>query len=138
MADLSKVYSYIDIIFQKISRIFFGALDFLFIKVYLSILIVLNLFIWLSAFMISNKIEGDLMILHYNVDFGVDLFGSVSQIFNIPLLGLIVILLNFLVYIIFHQNKNFRFLGHLLMIASLLVNLILLTSLGPIYLINFM
>lgn len=111
--------------------------SFLFIRIYLVILFILNLLIWLFTYLFFTKVSQNLIILHYNVDFGVDLIGGVKNIFIIPCLGLFVIIFNLILPFVFLENKHFKFIAHLLLSAAILVNLFLLLSLGPIYLINF-
>ncbi|MBI4592104.1 hypothetical protein HY733_01510 [Candidatus Uhrbacteria bacterium] len=48
-------------------------------------------------------VESPFIALHYNIYLGVDRFGSVYQIFYIPALGLLVLLLN-----LFIQASSFR------------------------------
>ena len=84
------------------------------------------------------------MILHYNVDFGIDLIGNVRQIYIIPLIGLVIVLFN-LILLSFAYRKNIaperrdadKFLANLLLGSALFANFILLFSVASIYLINF-
>ena len=137
MPDLSRFYENFYLLRQK----FFGALSYLsgyfFIRLYFIALLGLNLLIWLIAYFINASVSQDLVVLHYNIDFGVDLIGSVRRIYIIPLLGLIIILVNAILVFIFSRRKDFKFFSHLLLAASLVVNLFLLIALGSIYLINF-
>ena len=137
MPDLSKFYDNFYLLRQK----FFGAISYLFgyffIRLYFIVLLGLNLLIWLIVYFINVSVSQDLVVLHYNIDFGVDLIGSVERIYIIPLLGLIIILVNAVLIFIFSRSKDFKFFSHLLLAASLAVNLFLLIALGSIYLINF-
>ena len=137
MPDLSKFYENFYLLRQK----FFGALSYLsgyfFIRLYFIVLLGLNLLIWLAAYFINASVSQDLVVLHYNIDFGVDLIGSVKRVYIIPLLGLIIILINAILIFIFSRHKDFKFFSHLLLTASLAVNLFLLIALGSIYLVNF-
>ncbi|MDD5294703.1 MAG: hypothetical protein PHP21_02165, partial [Patescibacteria group bacterium] len=94
MPDLSRFYENSYLLRQK----FFGAVSYLsgyfFIRLYFIVLLGLNLLIWLTAYFITASVSQDLVVLHYNIDFGVDLIGSVQRIYIIPLLGLIIILVN--------------------------------------------
>lgn len=107
------------------------------IRIYILVLFSLNFLIWLAAYNIYTAVSQDLVVLHYNVDFGVNLIGSVKQIFIIPTLGLIIILVNLIVSIIFIRRENFKFVSHVLLSAAVLAHLFLFASLGSIYLINF-
>jgi len=108
-----------------------------YVRVYLVILFVLNLLSWLFVYFFFTKVSQSLIILHYNVDFGVDLIGDVKNIFIIPALGLFIIIFNLIISSLFLENKHFKFVTHLLLASATLVNLFLLLALGPIYLINF-
>lgn len=118
---------------KSIANIF----GFFHVRVYLVILFILNLFSWGITYLFFTKVSQNLIVLHYNVDFGVDLIGEVKNIFIIPTLGLFVIIFNLIISLIFLENKHLRFITHLLLAGATLVNLLLLLSLGPIYLINF-
>ncbi|MFA4833396.1 MAG: hypothetical protein WC619_00935 [Patescibacteria group bacterium] len=137
MFDLSKIDENFYLLRQK----FFGAFSYLsgyfFIRLYFIFLFGANLLIWLAAYFINASVSQDLVVLHYNIDFGVDLIGSVKRIYIIPLLGLIIILVNAVLIFIFSRRQDFKFFSHLLLTASLAVNLFLLIALGSIYLINF-
>ncbi|MDD5031854.1 MAG: hypothetical protein PHR36_02290 [Patescibacteria group bacterium] len=137
MFDLSKFQENFYLSRQK----FFGALSYLsgyfFIRLYFIVLLGLNLLIWLIAYFINKSVSQDLVVLHYNIDFGVDLIGNVSRIYIIPLLGLIIILVNAVLIFIFSRRKDFKFFSHLLLTAALAVNLFLLIALGSVYLVNF-
>lgn len=66
----------------------------------------LNLIAWLYLGL-AIKPRPEVIFLHYTVHFGVDLSGPWSQIFFLPLLGLILILINFVMaYFVYDQNKN--------------------------------
>lgn len=137
MPDLAKFYDNFYLLRQK----FFGVLSYLFsyfyIRLYLIILLGFNLLIWLIAYFINVSVSQDLVVLHYNIDFGVDLIGSVKRIFIIPLLSLIITLINVVLVFGFSRHKDFKFFAHLLLSACLITNLFLLIALGSIYLINF-
>ena len=137
MVDLSKFYDSLYLLRQRL----FGAISYLssyfFIRLYFIVLLGLNLFSWLVVYLININVSQDLVVLHYNVDFGVDLIGSVKRVYIIPFLGLIVILVNLILVLAFSRGRDFKFFSHLLLAASLVVNLFLLIALGSIYLINF-
>ncbi len=111
--------------------------SFFHIKIYLFILILANFFLWIIAYNIFNRVSQDLIVLHYNVDFGVNLIGSVKTIFTIPLLGLMIIIFNFFIVLFFQHSKYFKFLSHLLLAPAIMAHLFLLASLASIYLVNF-
>jgi len=109
--------------------------SFYHVKIYLILLLVLNLLIWFFSYRISSKASQDLVILHYNVDFGVDLVGNIRQIYIIPLLGVIIFFANFFLLLIVERDK--KFLSHLLFITAIACNVFLLASLSLVYIVNF-
>ena len=64
--------------------------------------------------------------LHYNVLFGVDTFGSGKQLYKLPLIGLIVTGVNFLIYK-FITGKD-TILSFVLVLSAFLVSLIILVA----------
>ncbi|MDO9399137.1 MAG: hypothetical protein Q7T79_00400 [bacterium] len=120
---------------KNLTDICWHLLSFLYIRVYLIIALVLNIFNWVFVYYISSIISQNLVILHYNVNFGVNLIGDISKMYIIPAVGLFFILLNLLLIInIYKENK---FVIHLLLVSSIVVNLFLLMSVMALYLINF-
>jgi len=137
MFNLSKIYNVVYLSFQRFIDIFLNIFSFLYIRIYLILLLGFNAFIWLTAYYININVSQDLVILHYNVSFGVDLIGNVSRIYIIPWLGLIIIILNFILLFIFSKYKHFNFIAHLLLMTCLISNLFLFLALLSVYLINF-
>lgn len=113
------------------------AYSFNHIKIYGAFLLLMNISLWVSAYNIFQKVSQSLIVLHYNVDFGVSLIGDVKRIFIIPLLGLFIIVFNFFIILFFGSSKHFKFISHLLFAPVLLAHLFLLAALGSIYLVNF-
>jgi len=137
MFKLSQIYNNI-LSLQRGSLSFASLiLSFFYIRLYLILLIGLNLFIWLVAYYININVSQDLIVLHYNINFGVDLIGSVKKIFILPLLGLIIIIINVIIFFILAKHKDFKFFAHLLLGACVAVNIFLFISSVTIYLINF-
>jgi len=56
-----------------------------------TILLNIGLFLFFYFFIKRSDIP---IVLHYNVDWGVDYFGEVKNIFVLPLVGLVIFLLN--------------------------------------------
>lgn len=75
------------------------------------------------------------IVLHYNVQSGVDLIGKGSSLLIFPALGFLAIAVNLLVSVNVKREKKFA--GQLLGGAALAVNLILLAALVLVYIINF-
>ncbi|MCU0679040.1 MAG: hypothetical protein MUC28_01160 [Planctomycetes bacterium] len=107
------------------------------VKIFSVFIILINFSTWLMAFYIDKLISGEQIALHYNVDFGINLMGSVKEIYIIPVLGLIVFLINLILLINISRGRERQFTTQVLMSASLLCNITLLASIGAVYLINF-
>jgi hypothetical protein len=105
------------------------------VRIYLTLAILLDIGLWIFAYYINKLSGSDLLILHYNVDFGINLIGQPAQIFIIPTLGLIVIIINSWIAIIAGRKDNFFI--NLLFIAAILTILLLGMAIIMIYNINF-
>ncbi|MFA5109609.1 MAG: hypothetical protein WC458_03625 [Patescibacteria group bacterium] len=92
---------------------------------------------WLQAFFIYRHLTGEFLVLHYNVDFGVDLVGSPAQIFIYPLFSLGVFVFNLSVAAAFNRHRNFKLFAHLLLSTAIIFGLFFSLALLFIYLINF-
>ena len=106
-------------------------------KIYIAIILLLNIAMWLGARYIARKVGADQMALHYSVGFGIDYYGDTIKIYTIPLLGFLIAFLNFILYAVVSSYRDKNFIGHILFSASLIANIILLASLLSIYIINF-
>jgi hypothetical protein len=95
-----------------------------------------NIVTWIFVGSISRLLTDNLAILHYNVTFGIDRIGNASDLYGIALVGLSLIVLNFIIAIIIGHKRE-RFLSIILMAMTTLVNLFLLLALYLIYLVNF-
>jgi len=85
--------------------------------------LLVNIVIWILLILkIDNQAQT--VFLHYTIYFGVDLIGSWIKIYIIPLIGLLIILINFL-FGVYVQNK-FKELNYFIVGSSLALNLFLL------------
>lgn len=84
-----------------------------------------------------SRINQDIAILHYNVDFGIDLIGNKKSFFVIPLLGLIFIILDKVVLLFLLKKNDFKFLAYFLLSFLLLLHIFLALAQYSIYSINF-
>lgn len=111
-----------------------------YVKVYLIFFALINGINWLFAYYIySNTLPEtrELIALHYNVEFGVNLIGEAKNIFILPALGFLIIAINFLLLLSIYKLKSSRFLGHFLLLPALISNTYLFVGLFSIYLANF-
>ena len=96
-----------------------------------------QLLTWWQAIFIYRNLTGNLLVLHYNVDFGIDLVADPSHIFIYPLFGLVVLLVNFIIAASLFRHRNFKVFTQLLLAAAALFGLFLSLVVLFIYLINF-
>jgi hypothetical protein len=108
----------------------------LYAKIFIAISILGNALNWGFVYLISKNITGERAILHYNVDFGINLIGDEKQLYIIPLIGLLVIIINFFILFIYYNQRNIKFVASFLYTAGIITNLFLFLSLASIYLIN--
>ncbi len=134
---MNKIISIYYRIKQNTAEIFFITFNSLAVKIYLSILLVLNIIIWITARYVAVVVGANQIALHYSVGFGIDYYGDTSQIYVIPFLGLAVILLNFILYSLVSNYKDKNFIAHVLFASALVVNIILLIAAYSVYIINF-
>jgi hypothetical protein len=137
MLGLSRIYHYFDLLKGKTGYSLSEVFGLLFVRVFLIILLLQNLSLWVFVWLFSRQVGDSLAILHFNVDFGIDLVGDAKKLFMIPLLGLFVSVFDFLLLFVFLKNKNFKFIAYLLLSAAIMVNVFLSLALGPIYWMNF-
>ena len=128
----------LDFFYLQKSQAFDILLDFFepfYVRTYVAVLVLLNLLNWVFVYYINKVVSQDLVILHYNVNFGANLLGSASKIYTIPSLGLVFIILN--IALSMHIRKQGKFIDHLLFFSLILANLFLLAATMSVYLVNF-
>jgi len=76
------------------------------------------------------------IILHYNVYFGVDSKGDYRQVFGIPLIGLFLFLVNFILSKYVYKKEE-RIACYLLLMATLMMQINLIVYALSIILINY-
>lgn len=77
-----------------------------------------------------------LIILHYNVYFGVDVIGSWWQMYLMPSIGLLLLVVNASLGFLFYQRRE-RIVAHLLMLATFIVQVGLSIGVASLLLINY-
>lgn len=133
--DGHKILDYLYLSREKLVQAVLSLTSFMFVRIYLLFLLVLNVINWLLALHVNNNVSQNLIVLHYNVNLGVNLIGAAKNIYIIPALGLALIMINF--FLLLNIFRNNKFLIHLLMGFSLLINLFLIAGTAAIYLVNF-
>lgn len=106
-------------------------------RFYLGVAVLLQAADWWQAIFIFKHLSGELLVLHYNIDFGIDLIGEPRRIFLYPLFGLGIFALNWIIAAALRRRQYFRLFAQLLLTAALLFSLFVSLALMFIYLINF-
>jgi hypothetical protein len=134
---MNKILSIYYQLRQSLAERFFTVFNSLAVRIYLSILLVLNVIIWIVARYIALVVDADQIALHYSVGFGIDYYGDTNQIYVIPFLGLVVIILNFILYSLVSGYRDKNYIAHVLFASALVANIILLIATYSVYIINF-
>lgn len=137
MLYFSKFYHYwadFKLDFKKASSRVFGPLAY---KIGAAIFLLFQAFSWIMSFYIIRHLSGDLLVIHYNVDFGTDLVGSPSRVLGGPLFGLLVILLNLFLLLRLFKHKDFNLLRGLLFWGGLVINAFVAAAVLMVYINNF-
>jgi len=133
----SNFYGWFYVIRQQVGAALLAVWNLACGRYYLVALILAQIIAWLESIFIYRNLSGDLLILHYNVDFGVDLVGIPARIFTYPLIGLGIAILNLILAATTYNHKDFRVFVHFLLAAALVFGLFLNLALLFVYLINF-
>lgn len=137
MNFLSKIVDFLYSAQQRLVVFLSDFLSVLYIRVYLIVLFFLNLSLWLLVYVINKQPGQDLIALHYNVDFGVNLIGKASNVYVIPCLGITTIFLNGVLSSTLIKQKDSKFIIHVLLVSAILVHILLFAAVATIYLVNF-
>ena len=139
MAEYSKLANFIRGCSKKLSRSLAMVFAYWYVRIYLVIILIINILVWVVARFIASTIDLPKIALHYNVDFGIDLYGNTAKIYVIPLLGLVIFFINLIIITILNRynQKEVRFIFHLLLLGSIITNIILLAAIISVYVVNF-
>lgn len=108
-----------------------------FVRLQFSALILINALLWLGAFFIYHNISQKLTILHYNIDFGIDLIGDRQKVFTIPLLSTIFLLADFSWLVMISRRPQFKFIAQVALGFLFFISWLFILALFSIYLANF-
>ena len=97
--------------------------------------IVLNFANWCLIAFFIRPVDFPI-VLHYNVYFGVDVIGAWWQVYFLPLIGLVILLVNSVLGYLFYGQKE-RIVGHLLLLAAFIVQISLTIAVASVLLINY-
>jgi hypothetical protein len=136
MLKFAEIIDFFYIGKKRLGYIIISLLKPLYAKILIFISILTNAAGWYFAYLINSNITSERTILHYNVDFGINLIGTEKQLYIIPLIGLLIFLINFFILPIYYNQKEIKFLSYFLYTASIITNIFLLLAEVSIYLIN--
>jgi hypothetical protein len=105
------------------------------VRILLVLNLIINIFLWIMAYQLNKIANQELVILHYNVDFGVKLIGSIKMLYVFPAISLVILFSN--LTLLLSIKRPDRFLAYLLLGVSITSSNFLFIGLGMIYLINF-
>ena len=97
--------------------------------------LILNAINWIAIAFFLRPVDFPI-ILHYNVYFGVDVIGRWWQVYFLPLIGLIILLINSSLGFLFYGQKE-RIVAHLLMLATFIVQIVITIAVASLLLINY-
>ncbi len=106
-------------------------------RIYLALMVFWQIIAWFQAWFIYRSLSANLVVLHYNVDFGIDLVADQNRVYLYPLLGLVVFLANLIILACLRKDNNFKIFVHYLLGAANLFGAFLCIALLSVYLINF-
>ncbi|MCF6276587.1 MAG: hypothetical protein L3J07_01925 [Candidatus Magasanikbacteria bacterium] len=91
--------------------------------VILSLLV--NIFMWFWLLYVLGP-QQDPIFLHYNILFGVDLIGEWWNILYLPITGIFILIINFILgWVLFHKDK---FIAYILNAVNLICQVFLLVA----------
>jgi hypothetical protein len=133
----SKILSGYYLAKQRFAAFIFTLTSAFYFKIYLAGIFTANLLTWIAAIVIRRQATENTLILHYNVDFGIDNIAESWRVFFLPLSGLVINLINLILVSVLYKYRQEKLIFHLLFAGALLANLTILTALWALYLINF-
>jgi hypothetical protein len=129
----ARLYTFLGREGAAFKRIF----KFSYTKIYLGVIIFLQISVWLQTLAVWRRLTGDSAILHYNIDFGVDLIGSPQDIFYYPVFGLAVAIINVSLAAFIARRHDPRLVIHFLLLAAVAFAVFLNLAMLAINFINF-
>ena len=133
----SKIFVVYYLAKQWFAAFILSLISTLVFKLYLASIFLANFLTWVLAFLIKQQAQTNTIILHYNVDSGIDNIAEAWHIFLLPLSGLIIIIVNLILVSLLYRYRQEKLIFHLLFAGVLMVNLTILVAMIMLYLINF-
>jgi len=129
----ARLYGLVEEFRRAVAEIFSFQASF----IYLTLFIFWQAVVWTQSILIKKSLSSDIVILHYNIDFGIDLVAASGKIYLYPLLAFFIFFVNLILLMFLYRNKNLKILIHYLLAAAVLFNFLLSLVLLSVYLINF-
>lgn len=107
-----------------------------FFQITFSLALIINLLIWLALYYYFFPLQysGEFIPLRYNIYFGINLIGKWYEVFVMPVIGLLLIMINFLLADVIYLRD--KVVSYFLLGANIFINIILGLASYTIILIN--
>lgn len=108
-----------------------------YVRFFIVAITILNTVIWVIVHKAVILAGVDNIALHYNVEKGIDLYGDAKQLYILPIFGLLVFILNFLILSFINDKKDRTFIAYALLGSAFFTNIILVMAIISLYIVNF-
>jgi hypothetical protein len=139
MGFFIKIYDKSILVFDSLRILLANFYRPIYMKLFYISAFVLNLFLWIFSYFMFSNITQDRLILHHNVDMGIDLIGGKGEIFSLPMFGLVIIFLNMTLLLVLLKRKfaDYKFVSRYSSAFMVFSQLLLVLAVFSIYSINF-
>ena len=101
----------------------------------------INLFFVVSLFAgaleIFTNFKEEILVLHYNIDFGVDWIGEKRLVFNFAIVGAVIFIIDLLTLLLVSKRHDYKFLSLFIWGGLTVCEAFLIAAMFSIYLVNF-
>ncbi|MBU4216900.1 hypothetical protein L6270_03675 [Candidatus Parcubacteria bacterium] len=108
-----------------------------YVRFFIIAIIAINIIIWVIVHKAVVLAGADNIALHYNVEKGIDLYGEAKKLYILPIFGLFVFILNFLILSFINNKKDRTFIAYTLLGSAFFANIILVMAIISLYIVNF-
>lgn len=96
-----------------------------------------NILSWILAILLSKRLKDSLAVLHYNIDFGIDLVGEPWRLLALPAFLSIITLADLVFLLVFSRKQSFRFVAMFIAGSLSFICFLVLLAFIALYSINF-
>lgn len=96
-----------------------------------------NILSWILAILLSRRLKDSLAVLHYNIDFGIDLVGEPWRLLMLPGFLSIVTLADLIFLLVFSRKQSFRFVAMFVAGSLSFICFLVFLTFIALYSINF-